>query len=59
MTSEQNHLKALKEKHKELDELIYEKYKNYAPDDEVDKLKFEKLFLKREIERLESSHIEK
>ena len=42
----------LRNKHKELDKQIKERYSNYAPDYEINKLKTKKLWYKDEIHRI-------
>jgi hypothetical protein len=49
-------LESLKQEHRELDEEIYEAYKNYADDLEIDEMKMKKLFLKRKIVMLEENY---
>lgn len=48
-----NHIKTLKAKHEELDQRIIESYLHYDPDQDIKKLKVEKLQVKKEIEWLE------
>jgi hypothetical protein len=47
-------LEDLRRRHKELDELIETKYFNYNINEEVRKLKTQKLWLKDEIHRIEA-----
>jgi hypothetical protein len=55
MTAEklQNHLESLKERHAALDKKIKEGYTNYLTDKGMQKMKFEKAAIKREIEEVE------
>ena len=48
-----NHIKTLNAKHEELDQKIIEAYLHYDPDQDIKKLKIEKLQVKKEIEWLE------
>lgn len=47
-------LEELRQRHKKLDILIESKYHNYTVNDEVRRLKTQKLWLKDEIHRIES-----
>lgn len=49
---EAGRLLELKRKHKELDTVIQERYNNYAPNEELNRLKTMKLWYKDEIHRL-------
>ena len=49
----QNHLESLKERHAALDKRIKEGYTNYLTDKGMQKMKFEKAAIKREIEEVE------
>lgn len=49
----QNHLESLKERHAVLDKQIKEGYTNYLTDKGMQKMKFEKASVKREIEEIE------
>ena len=51
---ELSHLEELQRRHKELDKLIKEGYTNYLSDENLVKMKQEKLAIKRQIEKLES-----
>ena len=46
----ENHLSQLKEKHADLDKKIKEGYTHYLSDKNLNKMKFEKAAIKREIE---------
>jgi hypothetical protein len=48
-----NHLESLKERHAALDKKIKEGYTNYLTDKGMQKMKFEKADVKREIEQIE------
>jgi hypothetical protein len=54
MTAEklQNHLESLKERHAALDKKIKEGYTNYLTDKGMQKMKFEKASIKREIQEI-------
>lgn len=49
----QNHLESLKERHRDLDKKIKEGYTNYLTDKGMQKMKFEKASIKREIAEYE------
>lgn len=49
----ENHLEHLKERHSELDKKIKEGYTNYLTDKGMQKMKFEKASIKREIAEIE------
>lgn len=49
----QNHLETLKERHSILDKKIKEGYTNYLTDKGMQKMKFEKAAVKREIQEIE------
>lgn len=49
----QNHLESLKERHDALDKQIKEGYTNYLTDRGMQKMKFEKASIKREIQEIE------
>ena len=49
----QNHLESLKERHVALDKQIKEGYTNYLTDKGMQKMKFEKASIKREIQEIE------
>jgi uncharacterized protein YdcH (DUF465 family) len=49
----QNHLESLKESHVTLDKQIKEGYTNYLTDKGMQKMKFEKASIKREIQEIE------
>ena len=49
----QNHLESLKERHAVLDKQIKEGYTNYLTDKGMQKMKFEKASVKREIQEIE------
>lgn len=49
----QNHLESLKERHAALDKKIKEGYTNYLTDKGMQKMKFEKASIKREIQEIE------
>jgi len=51
--SKLNRLASLMDKHRALDKRISEDYSSHQPDDIIQKEKFEKLALKREIESLQ------
>jgi uncharacterized protein YdcH (DUF465 family) len=55
MTTEklQNHLESLKDRHAALDKQIKEGYTNYLTDKGMQKMKFEKASIKREIQEIE------
>jgi hypothetical protein len=55
MTAEklQNHLESLKERHAALDKKIKEGYTNYLTDKGMQKMKFEKAAIKREIQEIQ------
>lgn len=55
MTAEklQNHLESLKERHAVLDKKIKEGYTNYLTDKGMQKMKFEKAAIKREIQEIQ------
>lgn len=48
-----HHLASLKERHRELDIKINEGYSHYIADEGLNKIKFEKLSVKREIIEIE------
>lgn len=50
-----NQLRALYEKHRELDIFITQRYNEYAPNEELIRLKTKKLWYKDEIHRLETN----
>jgi len=49
-----HHIENLKEKHKELEQLVREAYDHFDPDEKIKKLKIDKLQIKKEIEWLEN-----
>lgn len=49
----QNHLESLKERHASLDKKIKEGYTHYLTDKGMQKMKFEKAAVKREIQEIE------
>ena len=49
----QNHLESLKERHVALDKQIKEGYTNYLTDKGMQKMKFEKAAIKREIQEIQ------
>jgi hypothetical protein len=49
------HIKTLNNKHKELDDKLHSAYIHYLPNNEISKLKKEKLRIKDEIKNLEES----
>lgn len=49
----QNHLESLKERHADLDKKIKEGYSHYITDKNMQKMKFEKASVKREITEIE------
>lgn len=48
-----HHLASLKERHRELDKKINEGYSHYIADEGLNKIKFEKVLIKREIAEIE------
>lgn len=48
-----HHLATLKERHRELDKKINEGYSHYLTDKSMQKMKFEKAAVKREIQEIE------
>ena len=52
--SVQNHLDALKRRHQSIDAQIQEGYSNYVADQELTKMKQEKLIIKQQIEQIEN-----
>lgn len=50
----ESHLKVIKEKHDALDKMIVEAYNHYIDDNEVHKMKVEKLRLKEEMDQIKS-----
>jgi hypothetical protein len=52
--SVQNHLAALKRRHQSIDAQIQEGYSNYVADQELTKMKQEKLIIKQQIEQIEN-----
>ena len=48
-----NHLQSLKERHRDLDKKIKDGYSHYLTDKGMQKMKFEKADVKREIEQIE------
>ncbi len=50
-----NQLRALYKKHRELDNFIVQRYNEYAPNEEIFRLKTKKLWYKDEIHRLETN----
>lgn len=53
--SVQAHIEQLKQRHRQIDELIKEGYSNYIADADLNKMKQAKLQLKDEISRLEQT----
>lgn len=53
--SVQAHIEQLKQRHRQIDELIKEGYSNYIADTDLNKMKQAKLQLKDEISRLEQT----
>jgi len=49
-----NHLDELYKRHRELDDTIKNMYSHFAKDEEINRLKTKKLWLKDEIHRLET-----
>ena len=49
-------LEALKQQHADLDRKIQEGYSHYLDDEHLQKMKHEKLTLKRKIQQYENSH---
>jgi hypothetical protein len=52
--SVQHHLDALKRRHQSIDAQIQEGYSNYVADQELTKMKQEKLIIKQQIEQIEN-----
>jgi hypothetical protein len=52
--SVQHHLDALKRRHQAIDAQIQEGYSNYVADQELTKMKQEKLIIKQQIEQIEN-----
>ena len=50
----ESHLKVVKAKHDALDKMIVEAYNHYIDDNEVHKMKVEKLHLKEEMDSIKS-----
>ena len=50
----QHHLDALKRRHQSIDAQIEEGYSNYVADQELTKMKQEKLIIKQQIEQIEN-----
>ena len=50
----ESHFKVIKTKHDALDKMIVEAYNHYIDDNDVHKMKIEKLHLKEEMDRIRS-----